>query len=103
MIWRHAALFVISALAAALTNPCLAQPDVRPVLPGPTGKYGVGRVAYQFALPPTLPSAEVKRIMVYVWYPTEKNAAGKEADYIPFLNDVAPTVPAGDLKDIFSP
>jgi platelet-activating factor acetylhydrolase isoform II len=102
MIWRRAALFVISALAAALTNPGLAQPDVRPILPGPTGKYGMGRVAYQFALPPTLPSAEVKRIMVHVWYPTEKNAAGKEADYIPFLNEVAPTVPAGDLKDIFS-
>lgn len=86
--------------------------SISPQLPPPTGSYGVGRVSYELtdkSRPEPLsskPDAR-RRIMLYVWYPTDRNSAGKDgektAPYIPGLEQNKSKISAGDIADMFFP
>jgi predicted dienelactone hydrolase len=83
---------------------------VRMSLPAPTGTYGVGRTSYaltdQSRPEPlsTTPGAK-RRIMVFVWYPTDRNATQgmKRAPYLPDFDKVQPKLAPDDIKDMFRP
>jgi Platelet-activating factor acetylhydrolase, isoform II len=82
----------------------------RPSLPAPGGSYGVGRVSYEITNPsrsePLSPEPDgLRRMMVYVWYPTDKAAKGGEvtAPYLPGLGEAESKIRPGDVADMFYP
>jgi Platelet-activating factor acetylhydrolase, isoform II len=82
----------------------------RPSLPPPSGSYGIGRVSYELTDPsrPEPLSSKLgahRRMMVYVWYPTDQNASnGKEtAPYLPGLDEAKSKISPGDISDMFRP
>ncbi|MGD1107867.1 MAG: hypothetical protein ABR865_12550 [Terracidiphilus sp.] len=82
----------------------------RPSLPRPSGSYGVGRVSYELtdaSRPEPLsskPNAH-RRMMMYVWYPTEPSAIdGKAtAPYLPGFDLVRSKIGPSDISDMFRP
>jgi len=57
-------------------------------LPLPTGRYGVGRVTYQWQNPNALvqlpPNPEALRdVEAWIWYPTVKSYVGQHTEYLP--------------------
>ena len=82
MIWR--AIIVVAVMAAISA---VARSDGGPVLPKPTGEYGVGRVTYYL-----LDSARVdergtqkdhkREFWVQVWYPAKPGSEGHPAAWL---------------------
>src|SRR3984957_7188267 len=82
----------------------------RPSLPMPSGSYGVGRVSYEMVDPsrsePLSPKPDAhRRMMVNVWYPTDKEPKAGEvtAPYLPGLDEAESKVSPGDVADMFYP
>lgn len=82
----------------------------KPSLPLPSGSYGIGRVSYELTdtnrpEPLSLKPDARRRMMVYVWYPTDKQISnGKEtAPYLPGLDEAISKVSPGDIADMFYP
>jgi hypothetical protein len=81
----------------------------RPSLPPPTGPFGVGRVSYEFtdkSRQETLASRpdSPRRMMVNVWYPTDKPLHGKPpAPYLPGFDQASSKISPGDIADMFRP
>ncbi len=69
------------------TQSAIAQPTVFK-LPDPSGPLGIGRVAYEW-IDTSRPDGYAsdphahRTLMVYLWYPTARGAAGKAAAYLP--------------------
>ena len=79
-------------------------------LPIPTGDYRVGRVSYALTdesrpEPLSTTVGARRRMMVYVWYPTDRKATQgmKAAVYLPAFDEVLPKLSSGDIKDMFRP
>ena len=90
--------------ALLLAVACLAQdaeptpkPDAEPAskqLLTPTGKYGVSRISYDWADKTRIePTAKIpgdhREILVYIWYPTDKNRKDGRAEYLPGVDAIA--------------
>jgi predicted dienelactone hydrolase len=72
---------IASAQAGASQPPALKLPD-------PSGPFGIGRASYEWtdASRPdgySTDSDAHRALMVYLWYPTARGAAGKAAAYLP--------------------
>ena len=75
-------------------------------LPAPTGKYGISRMGYDWAdksrVEPTAKIAgDHREIMVYVWYPTDKNRKDGRADYLPGVDAIANSPEAKATKEFW--
>jgi hypothetical protein len=99
--------FAFCTLLACTTSVSASD---RPPLPTPSGCYGIGRVSYEMIDPsrsePLSPKPnEHRRMMVYVWYPTDKKSmVGKAtAPYLPGFDDAQSKVSPGDVADMFYP
>lgn len=75
---------------------CIAQePEPAPrLLPAPSGKYGVSRISYDWADRSRVePTAKIpgdhREIVVYVWYPTDKDRKDGRAEYLPGVDAIA--------------
>jgi len=89
---------------------CAPPASDAPLLPAPTGEYGVGRVSYgltdssrdEFGAPE---NGARRKMMAYVWYPIDRKAVQQNvtAAYLPNFEEIAPKLSPGDLADIFSP
>ena len=114
--WLMTSMFMAIGLGS-MTAFALAQgvSEIRPAtgrmgLPAPTGPYAVGRKSYALtdeSRPEPLsaiPGAQ-RKIMVFVWYPTDRKATQgmKTAPYLPNFDKVMPKLSPGDLKDMFRP
>jgi len=82
----------------------------RPSLPQPSGSYGVGRVGYELTdksrPEPLSPKPDARRkIMMYVWYPTERNSSDRKdtAPYLPGIDEAGSKISSGDIADMFYP
>jgi predicted dienelactone hydrolase len=79
---------VACALIALASAPALSAQPQGFKLPEPSGPYGIGRAGYEWIdsgrLDPnsTVPGAH-RALMVYLWYPTPKSAAGQTEPYLP--------------------
>ena len=76
---KKATLAVTFAFCTLLTCTTSLSAADRPALPMPSGSYGIGRVSYEMMEPgrsePLSPKPDAhRRMMVYVWYPTDKKA-----------------------------
>jgi pimeloyl-ACP methyl ester carboxylesterase len=107
---KKAALAVTFALCTLLTCTTSLSASGRPALPMPSGSYGVGRVSYEMTDPgrsePLSPKPDARRrMMVYVWYPTDKKAKVGEvtAPYLPGFDEAKSKVGSGDVADMFYP
>jgi predicted dienelactone hydrolase len=104
------AAVLVGALMSACPRAGAQQATGRMSLPAPTGTYGVGRTDYALidASRPepmaTTPGAQ-RRIMVYVWYPTDRKAAQgvKTVSYLPGFDQVLPKLTPDDVSDMFRP
>ncbi len=79
-------------------------------LPVPTGAYGVGRISYALtdenrSEPLSATVGAKRRIMVSVWYPTNRNVSEgvKTAPYLPDFDKVLPKLTSGDINSMFRP
>jgi hypothetical protein len=100
-------LLAFCAVLASTEHLCAAD---RPSLPLPSGPFGTGRIGYDLTDPsqpePLSPKPNARRrMMVYVWYPTDKKPGDKmvSAPYLPGLDEAKSKVSAGDIADMFSP
>lgn len=71
----------------------LAQDHKRLELPNPTGEFGIGRMLFHWIdkSRPEITTSETgdyRELLVYLFYPTEKNARGEKAVYFPHLKEV---------------
>lgn len=76
-------------------------------LPHPTGKYGIGRIAYdwvdhsrmeQFS---KVPGAH-RELMVYVWYPTDgRKSSAKHSEYLPGIDSIAESKDGEEMRDFW--
>jgi predicted dienelactone hydrolase len=104
------AAILIGAWMSAHSRAGAQQITGRMSLPAPTGTYGVGRVSYALtdeSRPEplsTTPDAR-RKIMVFVWYPTESKATPrmKAAPYLPDFEKVLPKLSPDDVKGMFRP
>jgi hypothetical protein len=85
------AAFAFCALVACATS--LSAFD-RPSLPTPSAAYGIGRVSYEMIdssrpEPQSPRPGAHRRMMVYVWYPTDKRSMVEKATapYLPGFDD----------------
>jgi predicted dienelactone hydrolase len=76
-------------------------------LPQPTGKYGIGRIAYHWVDSSRaeqlskVPGAN-REIMVYVWYPTDsRKNSSKYSEYLPGADSIASSKDGKDLVDFW--
>jgi pimeloyl-ACP methyl ester carboxylesterase len=107
---NKATLVVMFVFFALLTCTTTLSASDRPSLPPPSGSYGIGRVGYELtdsSRPEPLsskPDAR-RRMMVYVWYPTDQKSWAGEvtAPYLPGLDEAKSKVSAGDVADMFYP
>jgi len=96
-------------LGVCIASHARVQPASRMILPAPTGTYAVGRTSYALtdnARPELLsPTPARRKIMVYVWYPADRNATSriKPASYLPNFDKVLPRLSASELTGIFRP
>ena len=96
------------------------DPALTVKLPAPSGKFGIGRIGYEWtdASRPDAYSADPKMhrsLMVYLWYPSPPKAAGKTGSYLPGamqmdsapeiqphvkeeFGDIWPMIVSGELK-----
>ena len=95
---------VTFALGTLLLCTAILYASDRPSLPMPTGFYGIGRVSYELTdtsrpEPLSSKSNARRRMMVYVWYPTDRKAMkGKAtAPYLPGFDKVRSRIKPGDV------
>jgi predicted dienelactone hydrolase len=104
------AVMLVGAWMSAYPQVSATPATERMSLPAPTGPYGVGRTSYALtdesrAEPlSTTPGAQ-RRIMVFVWYPTDRKATQemKAAPYLPDFDKILPKLSPGDIRDMFRP
>ncbi len=70
----------------------------------PSGKYGVARIVYDWvdsSRPDSFSkdSGSHREIMVYVWYPTERNLSGGTSEYLPYADEIAAKLASTELED----
>jgi hypothetical protein len=75
-------------------------------LPSPAGKYGVSRIGYDWTEKSRVePTAKIpgdhREIMVYVWYPADKNRKGGRAEYLPGADAIANSTEANAMKEFW--
>lgn len=75
-------------------------------LPPPTGKYGVSRIGYDWTDKSRVdPTARIpgdhREIMVYLWYPTDKNRRDGRAEYLPGVDAIANSPEARAMKEFW--
>lgn len=81
--------FVVCVSAITLLLALLWSDHFRSTsLPAPTGPFAVGRAVYDWTdadgVDPLAPAPNTKReLLVWVWYPAERRASDKIADYLP--------------------
>lgn len=80
-----------------------------PMLPTPSGKYSIGRQAFDWtdttrADAFSTDRAKYRELMVYIWYPARRVAHAAQAEYFPGANELA-TDPAARqaMEDMFGP
>ncbi|HEX4489544.1 MAG TPA: hypothetical protein VH088_24940 [Terriglobales bacterium] len=83
---------LLLAGVCAAQNPAGEPPQKQ--LPSPTGKFGVSRIGYDWTdakrVDPTGKIAgDHREIMVYVWYPADKNRKDGRVDYLPGVDAIA--------------
>ena len=107
---KRITLLMVIGTCALLVSKCIVLASERPTLPAPDGPYGVGRVSYALTDPsraePLAASPNARRkMMVYVWYPTDRKVVeGKAtAPYLPGLDEVKSKISDGDISDMFRP
>jgi hypothetical protein len=75
---KQATLGVVFAFLPVLAGGAGFLASDRPSLPPPSGSYGIGRIGYELIDPSrpeplsSKPNAH-RRMMMYVWYPTNKS------------------------------
>jgi hypothetical protein len=101
---------LVGALMSTYPRAGAQQTTGRMSLPTPTGTYGVGRISYALtdksrAEPLSTTPGTRRKIMVYVWYPTDRKATSgtRTAPYLPDFDRVLPKLSPGDVSDIFRP
>jgi hypothetical protein len=107
---KQATLGIVLAFCALLAGTTSLFASNRASLPPPSGSYGIGRIGYELTDPrrpeplSSKPNAR-RRMMVYVWYPTDKKPGdeGVSAPYLPDLDEAKSKISAGDIADMFSP
>ena len=107
---HKASLAVEFAVCTLFTCTTILRASDRPSLPLPTGSYGVGRVSYELTDTSRLEPLSSKpgaprRMMVYVWYPTDRKAmkGRATAPYLPGFDEVKSRIKPGDIADMFRP
>ena len=104
-------LLLTSVIATALfaSKPTTVAQQVAATvkhLPGPSGKYAIGRIAYhwvdhsrieQFS---KVPGAK-RELMVYVWYPADQSRDSKRSRYLPGIDVIADGENGEDMRDFW--
>lgn len=106
---RHKLQFLMVCFALASGSRVASQEAAMPAkhLPHPSGKYGIGRIAYhwvdtsrmeQFSKTP----GTHRELMVYVWYPTAKQkSSNHRAPYLPGVDVIAQSKDGEDMRDFW--
>lgn len=71
----------------------LAQAQSKAELPGPTGKYGIGREVFHWTdnsrqETATVEVGDYRELLVYLFYPIDKDTRGQQAVYFPNLKKI---------------
>lgn len=97
-------LIVLLVFAAPIPSPSETTQD-KVQLPHPSGRYGVARIAYDWVdnrRPDTFsrdPGSH-REIMVYVWYPAERDLSGGSlSEYLPYADEIAKKLSSEELED----
>ncbi|HEY1676371.1 MAG TPA: hypothetical protein VGG04_01570 [Candidatus Sulfotelmatobacter sp.] len=105
-----AAAIVAGAWISGQSGAVAQEESGRMGLPAPTGTYGVGRVSYALTdesrpEPLSTTPGDRRRIMVFVWYPADRNArlGMKDAPYLPDFDKVLPKLASGGVAGMFRP
>jgi predicted dienelactone hydrolase len=105
-----AAAMLVSTWMRAYPQPAAPAATGRMSLPAPTGTYGVGRTTYALvdesrSEPLSATPGAKRKIMVFVWYPTDRKATlgMKTAPYLPDFDKALPKLGQDDIKDMFRP
>lgn len=87
------AFLVLSGVA---TDQVIAdsQVAVHPTLPMPSGRYSIGRQAFDWTDTTradvfSADHTKYRELMVYIWYPAVRGANEKQAEYFPGANEIA--------------
>lgn len=84
----HAFITGVVAFGAVVLAPGTQFGDDRPILPAPSGPFGVGRAGYR-SVDPSRPDGHSKdrnarrELMVYFWYPISDKSSAVKGPYIP--------------------
>src|SRR5512140_1458912 len=89
--WALALLIAVLAAVPRAHAQTVVVPDR---IPGPTGRYAVGRTELFFTdsartEPFRSPLSARREIAVFVWYPTEARQGARRAAYVPHLHAIA--------------
>jgi hypothetical protein len=96
--------------ALLLVSFCVAQnPAPEPAqkqLPSPTGKFGVTRIGYDWTDTKRVDpngkfAGDHREIMVYVWYPTDKNRKDGRIEYLPGVDAIVNSPEAKAAKEFW--
>lgn len=102
----HKLISLVASLALAAPISSLQQTKQDKIqLPHPSGKYGVARVTYDWVdnrRPDTFSkdSGSHREIMVYVWYPAERDLSGNSmSEYLPSADEIAAKLSSTELEE----
>jgi predicted dienelactone hydrolase len=98
---------LVAALFAAMAMNA-AQQDVATVkqLPHPTGRYAIGRIAYQWVDHSRIEQfskvlGASRELMVYVWYPADPRGNSKRSRYFPGVDVIPEGKDGEDMRDFW--
>ncbi|HEX8174792.1 MAG TPA: hypothetical protein VF543_06705 [Pyrinomonadaceae bacterium] len=84
---------LLACLFLLIPSFALAQSQSRTELPIPTGTFGVGRTVFHWTDTSrqetvTSEAGDYRELLVYLFYPIDKNSRGREAVYFPHLKEI---------------